>query len=51
MTVQTAFLSAGRIVLLTWGWKRAALAFIGVLIVALRTKKRGPLEITQGNEA
>lgn len=29
----------------------AALAFIGVLIVALRTKKRGPLEITQGNEA
>ncbi len=29
----------------------AALAFIGVLIVALRTKKRGPLEVTQGNEA
>lgn len=29
----------------------AALAFIGVLIVALRTKTRGPLEVTQGNEA
>ena len=27
------------------------LAFIGVLIVALRTKKRGPLEVAQGNEA
>ncbi len=29
----------------------ATLAFIGVLIVALRTKKRGPLAVTRGNDA
>ncbi|MFT3810066.1 MAG: DMT family transporter [Micropepsaceae bacterium] len=29
----------------------AALAFVGVLIVALRTRTRGPLEVAQGNEA
>ncbi|HEY0219764.1 MAG TPA: apolipoprotein N-acyltransferase, partial [Afipia sp.] len=35
MSAQTAFLSAGRTVLLTWGWKRAALAFIAGALSAL----------------
>lgn len=35
MSAATAFLSAGRTVLLIWGWKRAALAFIAGALSAL----------------